>query len=278
MIDLNRFSEPIEAIMPVVNGWGVFGSRKIWNPILEDSWYLTNLADRALVTRPATPLEVEKVMQKQKAIRGYVLGNEIIPVNFDNFQRKGLGEAVTVQFLALSVFEVAKVIQWEDNRFYFYEADPKFDRSIINQVKSAFDKEEPITNIKGLTPELRYYYMLLNLQRQSYREFQELEKLKLSEAEREKRIKEFQNSFSGRLQETVEDVGGKLIKFVKYRTGWTVTWKLGNQTVKSNIRDDMRIMSLGFCASGADRKHTLSSAILLAKMFQRDNPLNITRE
>ena len=277
-IDLQRFTEKKIAIMPICNGWGVSGSRKIWNPILEDGWYLTNLADRALITRPATPLEVEKVMQKQKVDRGYALGTEIIPINFDNFQKRGLGEAVTVQFLSLSAFEVAKVTQWEDNRFYFFEADPKFDRSIINQVKTAFDKEEPITDIKGLTPELRYYYMLLNLQRQSYRQFQELERLKLSEAEREKRIKEFQSTFAGRLEKSISDAGGKLVKFVKYRTGWTVTWKLGNQTVKSNIRDDMRIMSLGFCASGADKRHTLSSAILLAKMFQRDNPLNITRE
>lgn len=277
-IDLQRFTEPIEAVMPVVNGWGVFGSRKIWNPILEDGWYLTNLADRALISRPATPLEVEKVMQKQKVDRGYALGTEVIPINSDNFQKRGLGEAVTVQFLALGAFEVAKIIQWEDHRFYFYEADPKFDRNILNQIKEAFDKEQPIVDIKGITPELRYYYMLLNLQRQSYRQFQELEKLKLSEAEREKRIKEFQNSFSGRLERAVSDAGGKLVKFIKYRNGWTVTWKIGSQTVKSNIHDDMRIMSLGFCASNADRRHTLNSAILLAKMFQETSPLNITRE
>lgn len=278
MIDLTRFTEPIEDIMPVVNGWGVSGSRKIWNPIIEDGWYLTNLGNQALITRPATPLEVEKVMQKQKVLRGYALGTEIIPTNFNNFHKKGLGEAVVVQFLALAAFEVAQVIQWEDKRFYYYQPDSKFDRSILNQVKEAFDKEQPITNIKNITPEIRYYFMLLSLQRQSYRQFQELEKMKLSEAEKEKRIKEFQDSFSGRLEKSVSDAGGKLVKFIKYRNGWTVTWKIGSQTVKSNIRDDMRIMSLGFCASGADRKHTLSSAILLAKMFQKDNPLYITRE
>lgn len=278
MIDLEKFTKEKIVIVPIVEGWGQINGRKIYKQV-EDDWYIVHLGSQVQIERKATLLEKERILRTKKFYRIYILGNEGIPINFNNFSRLGLGESVLVYFLNLQPFEVAKVVRWEDNRYYYYEPDMVFQRSMLSLLKDRFKEEKPINNIKGLTPELTYYWLLLTLQRQSYREFKELERMRLSQEEREKRIKEFQNSFSGRLQHTIESVGGKLLRFVKYRNNWLVTWCVGGQTIKSTIRDNMRIISLGFCASGADPKLTLSAAVLTAKMFQQDSgSVYITRE
>lgn len=274
LINLEKFALVKQVVMPIVDGWGQIESRKIYKGV-ENGWYLVDLSGNASVLRSATPLEVSRALLNQKVTRVYTLGTEGIPVNFDNLLKQGLGEAIDINFLNLQPFEVAKAIRWEDKRWYFYEADSRFNRTLLSELRQRFNEDKPLDSIKDLTPELRYYWLLLNLQRQSYREFQELERLKLSQGERNKRIKEFQSSFTGRLQTVIEQAGGKLVKFYKYRTGYIVHWKIGSQVVKSTIRDNMRIINLGFCASGQDKRHSLSSAIQLAKMYGN---LYITRE
>lgn len=280
IIDLTRFTQPKEEIIPIVNGWGVSTNhRKIWEPRKEDGWYLVRFGEDITVVRLATPLEVLKTLNDKNFLRVYPLGTEGIPMNFDNFIKRGFGETIPVNFLNQSIFTIAKVVLWEDNRFYYFEEDSKTQRSLLNQARGAFESEQPITNIKEVTPEIRYLFLILSLQRQSYREVQELERLRLSQAEKEKRIKEFQNTFAGRLQKTVEDAGGKLVRFHKSGRGWMVTWKIGEQVVKSTIRDNFSIINAGFCLSGDDKSHSMASLVMLAKMFQtEEGSLYLTRE
>jgi hypothetical protein len=132
--------------------------------------------------------------------------------------------------------------------------------------------------VRGITPELGYYFLLANLQRQSYKEAREIEKLNLTARERDKRLREFQNNFSFRLEHTIGEANGKLIRFSKHGNGYLVEWKLGDQIIKSTINDNMRILNAGFCLSGEDKKHSLSSLINLAQLFQEEAPLYLTRE
>lgn len=278
MIDLRRFTEQRTVYIPIVDGWGQTDGRKIYTAGKVNGWYKCNLGNDVQILREATPLEVLKTLKTKKAVRVYALGTEGIPVNFDNFLRQGLGETVPVYFLNLPLYEVGKAVRWEDGRFYYYEPDIKFQRSLLTRIKGAFEKEQEINSITGATPELRYYFLLTTLQRDAFRAAEELNKLKLSEAERAKRIKEFESTFSGRLQTTIEKAGGKLVKFYKANSDtYMIHWKVkdSNQLVKSSIKDNMQILNLGFCASGADRQHTLSSAVQLAKMY---GSLYITRE
>lgn len=279
VIDLEKFAEEKVVIMPMVNGWGRCGGRLI-SGVANDGWYKIRMGNGFWFEGKASPLEIEESLKNIKQYRGLVLGNEVVPWNFENLFRKGEGETVEVHFLDLPAWEIVKFVRWEDNRFYSAGTDYSANRKVIEQVKEAFEKEQEIGGIKGVTPEIRYYFLLLSLQRHSFREFQEFEKLKLSQAEREKRIEEFRATFSGRLQETIEKAGGKLVRFTKRgKDKFTVVWKIGEQKITSIIKDDMRIYDLGFCASGHDREHTMASAIQLAKIYQEEEgDIYITRE
>lgn len=279
-IDLNRFNQKKEVIIPIVDGWGQYDGRKIYIPNVEDGYYKATLRDSIVLHGRASPLEVHKIFTgggKHK-FRVYAIGEEGVATNFDTFIRKGFGETVRVNFLSVRLFEVVEIVLWEDGRFYFYDTILPKNRSVIQQVKQCFDAEKEITGVAGVTPELRYYFLLTSLQRQGVRAAEEMEKYKLSELERQKRVEEFNASFPGRLKDTVTKAGGKFIRYSKFGNGYLVEWKLGRQLIKSTIKDNMRIINAGFCLSGDDKKHTIASIVNLAKLFRREAPLYITRE
>lgn len=278
MINLAKFSQIREETVPIVNHWGQINGRKVFEPDLEDGWYRIRLGDDAEVIRSASPLEIERAMQGKKYYRVLALGQEGVPDNFDRFKRIKLNETVEVNFLSLQPFEMAKVVRWEDDRFYYFQTDQRFMREILRESKERFDNDQGIADLRGVTPELRYYFLVLELQRQSYRAYQEMERLRLSELEREKRLQEFRATFAGRLQETIDRAGGTLIKYVSQGRNFLVHWRIGDQVVKSTIHDDLRIISAGFCLSGDDRLHSMGSIVQLAKMFKESRPLYITRE
>lgn len=279
-INLNRFNQKKEAIVPIIDGWGQYNGRKIYVPGVEDGYYEATLGDSIVLHGRARPLKVHKIFtgSGRYKFRTYAIGEEGVATNFDVFTRKGFGETVKVNFLSVRLFEVVEIVFWEDGRFYFYETVLPKNRQVIQQVKQHFDTDREITNIRGVTPELRYYFLLASLQRQSVRAAEEMEKYKLSELERKKRVEEFNASFPGRLKGTITKAGGVFIRYSKFGNGYLVEWKLGRQLIKSTIKDDMRIINAGFCLSGDDKKHTIASIVNLAKLFRRDAPLYITRE
>ena len=277
-IDFDRFVKEEIRVMPIVDGYGVNEGRRI-KLAVENGWYRVRIGNLVSCEGPASPLEIEEVLKDKKKYLGIALGGEIVPWNFENFYRQGFGETLKVNFLDAPAWELVKFAQWEDGRFYYAGVDYKSSRKIINQVKESFETGKNLNEIKGITPEIRYYFLLISLQHQSFRQLQGIEKMKLSQGEREKRLREFQESFAGRLQKTVEQAGGKLVKFSKRgHDRYTVTWKIGDQRVTSIIKDDMKIYSAGFCLSSQDKRHTMSSLVVLARMFQEEDPLYITRE
>lgn len=282
MIDLKRFSEKETVVAPIVGGYGYVGSRIVRHPDLRDGWYRLIVGDTINVSStPATPFEIERAMEHRRKHRVYALGKEGIPTNWDNFTRLGYnpGEAVPVNFLDAPVFEVAKVVKWDDNRLYFYGYDSVFQRLLLREYQKAFDARSQVTTIKGGTPELNYYYLLLRLEREAFRQLDDILKMKLSEAEKKKRMEQLQNTFSGRLKHEIEQAGGKLVSFSRANANsYLVIWKLRDQTIKTTIRDNLQVLSAGYCLSGDDRRHTMASLVQLARMFRQDRPLYITRE
>ena len=277
-IDLTRFSKQDIKIVPIVGGWGQRDQRKVYAPNAEDGWYRVVFGDTITLEGKATPLEILKDLRPLKKYLIYAMGTEGIPLNFDNFRRIGVGEAVNINFLALPIFTVASVVRWEDERFYFYEQVLPKERRIIQGAKEAFESNGNLLELSGATPELRYYFLLGQLQRESFRALEDLERFALTASERSNRIAAFQTSFPNRLKLAISNAGGVYKKHTKRGNGFTVEWELGGQLVKTNIRDDFSVTSAGYCLSGDDRKHTLGSLIQLAKMFQERSPLYITRE
>lgn len=282
MVDLARFSQPVEAIIPIVDKWGMHNGRRI-RANVEDGWWLARLGDRTEILSKAGPLQLRRTIQSgiQRGIPTfsvYCLGEEGVSANFDTFFRNGLAETVRVHFLSLPLFSLAKAVRWEDGRFYFYEQVIGRNRRIIQDVKHAFEQETSLQSLRGVTPELRYYFLLASLQKQSYETVEQLNKWTLSEDERRKRVKQFQSSFPERLRDIIAKAGGTYKKYSAIGNGYIVEWEVGGQLVKSHIKDDMRIVSAGFCLSGDDKRHTVASIVNLAKLFQENRPLYITRE
>lgn len=282
---MNRFTNEVEVIVPIVKGLSQYGRRKLnfLKDSLEDGWYKVSLGNSATVMSKATKMQVELTLSARKHILCYAFGEEAVPVNFDQMKRKGYGESIKVDFLDLPIFEVAKVVQWDNGRFYFYEADTKFQRSLLRTLKQDFDLETgtQIDTYKGITPELAYYYLLLNFERNTYRELEKLSRMRLEADERERRLAQYRSTFEGRLKEAIGKAGGTLVKYTKANgSSYLVTWKTMGQEVKTVINDTLEVLSAGFCVSGDDRKHSMASLIQLARVFQQDEGrrLYITRE
>ncbi len=276
-IDLTRFVQEKTVIAPLVAGWGKREGRTFNFPNKENGWYKLKFGNDVQIVGSATPLETFKCLKKLKTYLAYAYGEEGIAYNFDVFKRLGLGQSVRVEFLNLPIYSIAKIAQEEDGRYYFVEEGRR--DSVLEALRSV--RSGLGAKLRGgITPELGYYHLLVELTSQAFREVDRLNKLVLNEDEKERRVKQFANTLEGRLKKIIEDSGGEFIDYKKSRgKNIVVTWKVGGQLVKSQIDSGtLSIVSAGFCLSGADKEHTMNSIVRLAKDFQEDKPLYITRE
>lgn len=280
VIDLQRFTKDKDVICPIVNGWGSFNGRKLKFRV-KSGWYSIKLGNKAKINRLATPLEVEKTLKNAKSYIGYPIGEEFIPANFDSLRRQGRDESIRFHLgnTASRLFIPARISALSDGRFYFYKDEPRHQKQTLDNIKECFNKKESIKDIKGVTPEQRLLFILARLYQNSYEAFQELERTKLSEGARKRALEKFKLDFGIRLRDVISESGGTYKSHIKRGNGYLVEWEVGGQIIKSHLNDDMRIVNAGFCLSGEDQKHSMSSLSLLAQIFQREEgSLYITRE
>ena len=191
MLDLNRFTQETRAIVPIVGGRGQYKGRKIYAPkSIKDGFYNVTLKDKVRIEKKASPMEVLKTLKPLPKYRIYALATEGVPTNFDIFRRAGLGESEAIEFLNLPPFSVAEVVPWEDGRLYFYNEILPKNRTIIREVARAFERRAILSGLRGISPEIRYYVLLLNLQRDSYEALAELKDWKSNKDNEIKNINE----------------------------------------------------------------------------------------
>lgn len=274
MIDLVRFTQEKNVTAPFIRSQARIG-RRIIKASVPDGWYTGKLGSKLSDVRPATLLERETAIRAKPQLLVYPIGLESVPFNFQN--TGGKTKTITVQFQEAPAWEIVRVIKWEDGRYYYGGTDRRRSRRLVTQLKDAFDNNQN-QFIQGTTPELKYYFILLSLHKQSLRAFQQLQTLNLDKEEMDKWISKFKQTFEGRLTTTIKDAGGELISYSPLNNNrYLVEWKTNEQKFKTEIKDDLRILDLGFCASNHDSEHTLASAIQLAKIFQEEHSLHITR-
>ena len=275
-IDFTRFSKLSIAIVPIVGYVGKYGGRKFIHTT-DDGWYKVFLGDIVEVERKATLLEIERELEKHKTLSGYAYGDEVVPVNFQNLFARGLGETVKVWFLDQEPWTAVKFVQWEDGRFYYVDMDFTY-HSLLSDLQDDFEAGQTVLDHKGAGPELRYYWLLLSLERNTWQHLQELEGLRLSKTEREKRLQEFQLNFSERIERAVTEAGGRFISATRQASNkYLVIWKSGRQIVKTILNERLRVENAGYCLSGFDKRYNISGIVALASEFQKDTPLYITR-
>lgn len=279
-ISFERFAEEKEAIIPIIQGSGKIRGRKV-EINAADGWYQFIVGNTVRLNRKATLLEVSQELRKvHKVLTGYAYGDEVVPMNFQNLFSKGFGETVKVWFLNQEPWTAVHFAQLEDGRFYYVDVAFAY-HSRLTCLRSFFETEKTLVGERGWTPEEKYYYLLLSLERDTWRHLAELEALKLSEREKKKRAEEFKLNFSDRIKKVIVDAGGAFISLAKRANNrYLVTWRVRGtkQIVKSVIKDNLRIENAGFCLSSHDKEHSLHSIINLGRAYiEESGSLYLTR-
>jgi len=267
-INLNKFSESKSAIIPIINGRGKYQGRRI-QVDAQDDWYKFKLRDGVSINRRATDIEILEACKKLKVISGYVFGQEIVPLHFNMLN--GEAETARVHFLEGSIWDIVQAVRWEDGNYFYNGLDYSFSLENFLETKNRFENNLSLEGVKNVTPELRFYFVLLSLERDNFREVERLESLSLLEDKKIEAVKKFQESLASRLETTITDAGGHLVRFHRQGQDIVVIWSVDGKQYNSLIRNnlDFRAREVGFCCSGADKQHTLGSAINLVQDYNR---------
>lgn len=277
-IDLNKFIEKKEVVVPVKHGKFQYGRKNyvvsldcMYTRSLEaPGWYRVAISGNEASI--IGPIVLEAYQHSFPVIKGYTFDDNIVFQNFDVAKRKsGLGVMEKIYFLGkISTFSPIEAIMWEDKNLYFYR--PVYTDIKIIEVFRAFKNEQPIANIKGVTPEQQTVYLLHELKIQRIKA--NMEKIKLQQ-ERE----EFKKTLEGKLFTAFSRAGAEVINYKETSNELEVNWKLLNgEQFNSRIeRDTFKIIELGYCAEGGDRNHNITSMVLTAEEWDKDDLIYKTR-
>ena len=275
MINLKRFTQKQEAIVPIINNQGQYQSRK-FTIQTENGWYKLLFSDKIKILKEADGIEVAVALLRLPKVKGYCFGDSIVPIHFNIAN----SETIKVYFMQAELWQIVETRKWENGQLFYRQLDDLIDPTPIISVKKRFEEERNLEGLKYITPEMRYLFILASLEREQYKEIEKLKQLKISEEEKKKRLAEFHNTIGGRLSKIMVDVGAHLVRFHKKGShDLIVVWRIGNEEFNSVIKaDNLYIKEAGFCLSGDDNKHSLSSAVLLAKEYQRQGLIYKTRD
>jgi hypothetical protein len=267
-INITEFLKPEDVVVPFISGIGYHGSRKLRINV-SDGWYKIRLTDEIEEVAPADTIDVLETVKNIPKYSGYIFNQEFIPNHVNSFKaRTGITSmSVPIYFNTAVTWSVASAVMWRDH-LIFIDLDMTYKKlELLLELKEKFEKEEQISGMRGITPEMRYLYFLTLFERDSLREIEHLRQLAISEEEKRKRLEEFRKSTAGRLKETIERAGGNLERF--YRQGndkLVVVWTVDGEQLESVIRTDtFQCIEAGFCVSGDDDKLNITAAVLTAK-------------
>jgi hypothetical protein len=110
-------------------------------------------------------------------------------------------------------------------------------------IESLEKGEDKPPKVKGLNPEFGMVYSMLNA---------EIQKAKATTIE-------------GRIKNAIKYLGGEFVGFTESGDDYMVSWKDEDQTYKSRISRNMRLVSAGICLSGLEHQQTLASTVAVMR-------------
>ena len=276
-LDLAALAAPKTALVPVLQNSFQYHKKKYFIEA-SDGWWVVSLQGNK-----ATPVEQWFWLDESESnsthenkkfswVRGYSYGNQIVFQNFDTAKRSyNLGLTAPLHFNSVETFSAIKVIAWETGQFFY--ACMNYADCNIDLVKMAYDNEENIENIKGVTPELRVLYLFHTLERDQLRE---ILRQKVAQEDHEKKMKEIPY----RLKVTLERAGARLLGYSTSGNRLIVDWELINGNYKYNSVIDAEtwmILEAGYCLSGGDKKLNVTALAKTAEEYEDRNVTFITR-
>jgi hypothetical protein len=266
MLDLNEFERPFRQMVPVWKGRFVLCKKK-YRVRAEDGWHLVEVKGNE-----AKAIEPYYGQETIKSLAGFSFNQQFIPASLDVFRRKfGMMQSLAhLRFCCPETFAAIRVVEW-DGHFYFLE--PDYSSFAIYDVKAKFDAEESLEGMKGLTPELRMVYLFHSLQRKQVQEA-------LAAAEAEAEAERIKNSFPMRLKARFDAAGAVMLNYSLNSRHVVVDWEIPGMPHKYNTvldRDSFMILEAGYCMSGDDRRHNITSLVKTAQDYEERGLTYVTR-
>src|SRR4030042_2576177 len=163
MINFHLIDSEEIAYVPIMNNSFRYHNKK-YKVNAEDGWFKVKIqGNAAFVIEPMYTVTESKISKRHIAT-GYTYNNMIIFQNFDVAERKwGFQIQKELKFNNEPSFSSIEAVVWEDNNIYYLGSNYR-DHNIFN-VKTCFDNNQSIDNIKGTTPELRMLYLFHSIER-----------------------------------------------------------------------------------------------------------------
>lgn len=261
MINLTKFNTIKSVTVPVMSNEFKYNSKK-YKVKVDDGWYEVNLLNNDVVNAKPTYVMPET---RTNLIKGYTCGNNIIFQDFNSAKRK-YGIGIRHHLYLNNVPTFSSVIA-EVNHNKIVLIGINYNDVNIYTIKQAFDDEVSITDLKGVTPELRTLYLFHNLERERVK----LELLKETEEYKEKTTFDI-------VKDMFKNAGATITNYWKEGRSILVDWNLGGHNFNSKINaDTLMIEDAGYCCSGADTKFNPTSLVRTAKEYNDQGLIYITR-
>jgi len=203
MLNFNNLVKEKIILVPLVDNTFQYHSKK-YSVDGDNGWYKIKIQgnNAEIESQAYNPNEIE-TQYKSDLIKGYIHGNNIVFQNFDVAKRKyDFGLTKEIYFNNALTFSAVKAIVWENKRIYYLQPDYKNFKVI--EVKSHFDAEKNITDLKDTTPELKTVFLFHSIQRDNLRALEASQK---KEEEHEKLMEDLPY----RLKHSFEKSGATLL-------------------------------------------------------------------
>jgi hypothetical protein len=276
MINLESLAKPKIILVPIMGNSFQYHKKK-YQIETPDGWWLVSISgNKAEPVESFTWLD-ENILpdcenKKFEFVKGYTYNNQFVFQNFDAAKRLyGLGLTTPLHFNMVDTFWAIKVVAWEAGHFFY--AMPNYTDTKVVEAKMAYDNDENLDNLKGITPEIRTLYLFHSLEREQLRELLRQEMVK---EKHEKRMKETPY----RLKTILERAGAKLINYTTSGNRIIIDWQLNDGSFSYNSVIDSKtwmVMEAGYCLSGGDKKLNLTSMAQTAKEYEERDVIFITR-
>lgn len=273
-IDFAKLAKPSVHVVPVAGGAFVL-NRKRYAVDAPDGWHKVETSNNR-----ARAVEEHFWMDAPKgSASGYTYNNELVFANADSARRKwGADLKAPLLFNTLETFAPARAVMWEDKRLYYCQ--PWYEDAKASEVKAAYDADQPIAGMKGVTPELQALYLFHSLQRAQIRAAIAAQEAAAKAAQEREEHERRLADVGYRLRHTLEMAGAELRNFSRSGNRLVVDWQIRGGTHRYNSvldADTFRVIEAGYCMSGDDRRHTATSMVLTAGEYERRRLTYITR-
>jgi hypothetical protein len=254
-MDFRQFlqDDDTELRLPYAAGLKACDDKRSWRlrEEIPPGWYRFREAGRYLEVVEVIEPELDR--WKLPVVRGYLAQDRF--VTQDSVERLfGLPEdEEPPRYAPLT----AK--RWFDGRCWFSMTD--FESEAEEEVRSAFEEERGITEIKGITPALAQAFLMDHTAREMARLAEQQQREEAAAAERAAELAHWQASAEGRIALALSHAGARLLDWRRSgRRRATVRYQLGGRAFECVIDvESLQILDAGICLEGADEALNLSS-------------------